>query len=455
MSDPVRHSPSSATTVRLLDYTASALDTFEQRPLAEADSLVFSQLAMVCFDGLVPPLPRPSQQRLRDLVRLRLQTCVRRRPPDSVPLAGLLRAERYGTMFTGLAARETKELLHAAAASPRFRDARAAYPRETFVEKPAEQFAAVAFSYKEAFSYVAFRGTDASFVGWRENFTMGYRWPSTGQAEALAYLEEVAPLLPGRLVVGGHSKGGNLAVYAAAACSPRVRDRIAAVYNHDGPGFRPEALDGTAYAEVAGRVHKSVPQESVVGVVLDDSNDFSVVRSAGRGIEQHGTFNWEIDPATGRLARVEALADGSLLWQRTADRWIASHTPQELERIAEALFHALQATGDADVQTLLGGGPQALGSVVESVRGVSDEERELLRGALEDLGGTAALAWGADVVNHMQQRAHGVAQAASHAAGVAWEIATGTEEEKAHARAVRATRAAGRRGRDAEERQKP
>lgn len=425
--------------ISLLDYAHTALDTFEERPVSEADSLIFSQLVKVHAEEMVPELPaQPTHPRWhqRLVARLRGLAALSRAPS----FTGLLRAESYEHMLASVGVPETRELLHAVAASPRFRDVRVVYQREVFTEEPPEQFGAVAFVYKSLFAYVAFRGTDTSLAGWRENFLMGYSTPVPGQADAVRYLEEVAGLLAMPLIVGGHSKGGNLAVYAAAHCCAPVQQRIAAVYNHDGPGFRPEALDDRRMAAIADRVHKTVPEESLVGVVLDESDAFEVIRSAGHGPDQHGMFMWEIDPTTGNLVRADGLADSSRLWQHSLASWLNARTPQQIEQVAQALFAALEGTGSGDVGALLDGSPQSLELLTESVGSLSNEQRELLGDTLRDLGETAAHAWGAGMVSSVQQWAHGVASGVSSVANALWELATGTEEEKARAREIKESR---------------
>lgn len=436
---------SGASPVTMLAYVASAFDSFEERPLSEADSLVFSQLAMVRMNNLIEPLSLDAPQTAAPSWRDRLTRWLGLRPKvnplqGARPLPDLLRAEYYEHMFTGLATQQTKELLHAVVASPRFREVQAVFPCEITCEEPAEQFGAVTFMYKDLFSYVAFRGTDASVTGWRENVTMAYERPIAGQGAAKRYLETVAPLIPGSLITGGHSKGGNLAVYAAVQSPERIQKRVIAVYNHDGPGFIEGVLDPTGLFALGPRIHKSVPEASVVGLALDPSENFSVVQSAGHGIEQHGTFLWSIDPITGELVRAESLTDGAKLWQRALDQWLGARTSQEIEHIAQALSAVLEATGDEDIETLLSGGPAAWSLLLESARDIGDEDRALLREALTDLGSTAAHAWSSQIASGVQQRAHSMAEGASRFASAVWELATGTEEEKARARKIRETR---------------
>ena len=139
---------------------------------------------------------------------------------SAVRFADALRAELYPSMFTGLDPHRVKENLLALAASPRFRDMRVRDYLSLFDTDRQTQFAAMTFVHRKDFAYVGFRGTDTSFTGWRENFNMAYTAPVPAQEQAARYLQAVAPRAPKRVYVGGHSKGGNLAVYAALKAPP-------------------------------------------------------------------------------------------------------------------------------------------------------------------------------------------------------------------------------------------
>ena len=140
-----------------------------------------------------------------------------------------------------------------------------------------EQFAALTIDTGDGARFVSYRGTDSTLVGWKEDFNMSYQTPVPAQRSAAEYLFDALRRWGGPLRLGGHSKGGNLAVYAAAAC--RTPDRLLAVYNNDGPGFCAGAVDEAGYEAVRGRIHTFVPQSSVVGMLLDHEEDYTVVRS--------------------------------------------------------------------------------------------------------------------------------------------------------------------------------
>ena len=219
--------------MNILDYLGTEFASFEEKPFNPVDSAALSQFCMVRAEGIVPPLrERKAFGRLGTIVKNLLS-------PSGRPAHFLdtLRAEHYEHMFSGLIPGRVKENMLALAASPRFRDMVIRDYLSLFDTERQTQFAAMTFVYKKEFAYVGFRGTDTSITGWRENFNMCYTAPVPAQEQAARYLEAVAPHLPRRLFVGGHSKGANLALYAALNASAAVQDRIERVYTHDGPGF--------------------------------------------------------------------------------------------------------------------------------------------------------------------------------------------------------------------------
>lgn len=159
------------------------------------------------------------------------------------------------------------------------------------------QFSAMCFHLSENLIYVAFRGTDDNVIGWQEDLNMVAKFPVPAQKEALKYLNNIASLYPEcSLILGGHSKGGNLANYAAIYCEDEIKEKIINVYNNDGPGFVKEKLDYDKFLTVKDKLIRIIPSSSIIGVTLDPFfGKTKVVKSNVRGIRQHDAFSWEID----------------------------------------------------------------------------------------------------------------------------------------------------------------
>ena len=369
----------------IMEYSETEFATFREKPLCEADSLVFSQLAMVRMAGLVPL--HQEQEGFGERARRALRRIAGGKERGS-RFVDLLRAERYHDMFTGLVPDKVKALLLAAAASPRFRDIVIHDYASVYDESEQTQFAAVAFTYPERFTYLAFRGTDRTWVGWKEDFNMAYAAPVPAQESARRYVDKVAERADAPLVLGGHSKGGNLAVYEAAKASPRAAVRITAVYDHDGPGFPEGVLSGDERDRVRPLVRKTVPQESLVGLLMESDAGYRVAKSAGRGIGQHSPFLWEV--ADGVIVEADGLAPSARLVADVLNEWIAGMDKLERRRAVDALFEALRASGAKDAFDVLAGGPKAIGVLVDAARNTRPEAREVIIDQMKALAAIAA-----------------------------------------------------------------
>ena len=310
-------------------YVENNLDTFAERPLCEVDSLVLSWFSNFRLEAL------GEQLNGWDITSERAPR-----------LCDALRAECFDGLFDLWDPESCKRLLQAMAASPRFRDIRVGgfrLSRDTPDEGWPKQFAAVTLLLDDGTAYLAFRGTDATFDGWREDFNMTFARPVPAQAEAFVYLLDAAQACPAApLVLGGHSKGGNLAVYAAAEAPAEIRERIARVYSHDGPGFDAEFLVSEGFCAIAGRVDKTLPQSSVVGMMLENQEDYSIVRSTSVGIFQHDPFSWVVEGQS--FVEVEGLSAGARHVDAALNDWICGRTPAERDRFTSELFGLLGAT---------------------------------------------------------------------------------------------------------------
>ena len=262
--------------------------------------------------------------------------------------------ERYFTAPGGeggylgaLASPTITEALRRMKSLPRYRElVLSGYVRRVLPAQT-EQFSALTVTLPGAWSYVSFRGTDDSLLGWKENFLMSVG-PVEAQADAAAYLASAARRVEEPLMVGGHSKGGNLAVYAAAMVPEEIQARITDVYNNDGPGFLPEFYREPGYLRIRPRLHTLLPQNTIVGTLLTREKWVSVVKSSRWGAAAHDGFTWEVRDAA--FVRCPNLSRGSLAFEETMDRVLAGMDQAQRREFTDELFDALAATG-ADTVT--------------------------------------------------------------------------------------------------------
>ncbi|MBQ4579956.1 MAG: DUF2974 domain-containing protein [Clostridia bacterium] len=305
----------------IMDYMAWRGDiAFGYSPLNDLDSLVFASLSYLTY---------PAQSGLiRDLG-------VQLPPVDKAQFAHV---------------HECRALLSAAAMTQRFAGIRVQHPVAVTDQDRDMQFAAVTFDLPDGSHYVAFRGTDSTIVGWREDFTMAFESPVPAQSAAVKYLKEAALLTDGPLILGGHSKGGNLAVYAAAHVDPMLQSRIRAIYSFDGPGLDDATVASQGYIAIARRIRSFVPQQSVVGLLLTYHPEYTVVKSDGVSLLQHDSFTWQV-LGTDFIAVTE-LDVSSQLVDQTVHAWLSRSTPDQRRVFVNTIFDILEATGANTVKEL-------------------------------------------------------------------------------------------------------
>ena len=231
------------------------------------------------------------------------------------------------------------ELLRYAARSRRFGACELMFYRDVLQEEEQTQFAAVTFLLDDGSAFVAFRGTDTSMVGWQEDFNMSFMQVVPAQMMAVDYLRQVDVELWKPLRLGGHSKGGTLAVFAAARSSPVLQSRIPQVYNHDGPGFNEYLMGDVGYQAMVPKICTYVPQSSVIGMLLEHEEPYTVIRSKNLGLLQHDYYSWEV-LGPGFIPVEEVTADSRFL-SSTLKNWLADMKPQERSEVVDAMFGLL------------------------------------------------------------------------------------------------------------------
>lgn len=297
--------------------------SFCQAGLNPVDALIFSALGYLQLDGLVPAgFANP------------------------VPL------EVVADAFAALPDKDKRLLMknddrvfQAAAGTERFRDVKLIYYRSETVLEQESQFGAVAFLLPDDTAVLSFRGTDRSLVGWKEDFNMSFQPWVPAQEKALYYTQTFAQAFDRELVLCGHSKGGNLAVYAGSRCPEDIQKRIRGIYNNDGPGFTAALMGDPGYKAMVPKIHTYVPQSSVVGMLLEHEEPYAVVKSRQVSFLQHDLYSWEV--MGGDFVPMEQLTEDSVRINQTLKTWIAGMSLEDRNAFVDALFDMLN-TGETD-----------------------------------------------------------------------------------------------------------
>ena len=340
-----------------------------QVPLGEVDALILSYLSYMPMDGIVPGEDGGEPVPLRDAA-----------------LAMLGRSERENSPLA-YSVKDDRKLLAALAQSVRFGTMRLCAFVNRVDGEAEEQFSAVTFLPEAGLALIAYRGTDNTVVGWQEDFNMCFESEVPAQRDAAAYAEHMAQVLNGGIILGGHSKGGNLAAYAELFVSGETHRRIRAVYNFDGPGFNEEIVGSAAFAQRKRCVQTFVPQSSIVGVLMENDEVMTVVRSDGVGIFQHNPYTWQV--MGGSFIPLPERTDSSRFADETVRHWLASLSPEVRRRAIDGIFEVLGASDGRNVADLFEprkamGVLRAAGSMDEATRRAVEETFRLLGEALRE-----------------------------------------------------------------------
>ena len=298
----------------------------------------------------------------------------------------------------GLSPNNYIPLMKLAAESCRFAPVRL-FGYETVRDETREmQLDALSFLLPDGTLFCAFMGTDRSLVGWKENLNLSYMDAVPAQIGAVEYVEDMAWRCPERPVrIGGHSKGGNLAAYAAIHIPEALQARMLDAYNNDGPGFRRDVTDTAEYRRIAAKLHTYIPAASIVGVLLEHTEDYTVVASSSRAIMQHEPLTW--GGLGSRFIRQEARSEFGKASDDVVREWLASLSPQEREKFSNALFdmftqggtvQSLEDVRQSELLKRLAADEKQRGIVSEALRRLmADVKDELLRTAEAGLKETA------------------------------------------------------------------
>lgn len=342
--------------MNIIDYAESQMEDFKTTPFNLVDSLILSQFVYIHFNVVVPELSDKQAP---------------------VRIGDLLKAEQIPKMLHNVRdAKSNHRLLLALGMSPRFRDIRMCCYSDSLDATMQKQFAAVTYLLDDETAYIAYRGTDATIVGWKEDFNMAFITPVPAQKEGVSYLNEVAEQFPHALMVGGHSKGGNIAVYSAMECHQGVQNRIVGIYSHDGPGFRDEIFMSEKYTRIKTRIHKTLPQSSLVGMLLQLQEDYVVVESNEFWIMQHDPFSWVIN--NGDFQYTKGITEGAEQINKVINQWLLSLEDEKRELFISALYKVIESMGVESFNDFNDEWHKKVFTAMSSARGIDPETKRFV-----------------------------------------------------------------------------
>ena len=350
----------------IMDYISWRGDlSFAQSPFNEVDNLILACFSYVNLDG-IPAVSGKKGIELKKLVKefKKLHTIKELEADKSfIRLAQFMMFEMEESVRFGKCVIRN-------------------YANEIVTEAE-QQFSAVEIVLEDGTSYVSFRGTDDTIIGWKEDFNL-----STGvvpaQERAVEYMERISDKASGMLRVGGHSKGGNLAIYGSVMCKS-AHDKILEIYSNDGPGFSKEFQESPETAEMMPKIIRIIPEYSIIGTLLEHEKQPIIVASTSRGLLQHDGFSWEVQGPG--LVRRDSLNKTALRFIEILHKWIDGMDTEQKRLLIEDLFATLQASGYENLSEVQSGGIKSLAAMVKRLDKFAPESRGMMQELLTAICG--------------------------------------------------------------------
>jgi hypothetical protein len=334
-------------------------------PFNEVDNLLLSYLAYVDYTDVVPMESLAQSVSITEVARHYFEL----HSDDDI---------MSSPEFTKTSAYLLKKMVH----TKRFGKVRLAAYRQRTDRNSSTQFAAISYLLPDKTCFAAYRGTDNSIVGWKEDFNLSLEKETQGQIYAKEYLDEVYAHKIKKLRVGGHSKGGNFAMYAGAFCKLSIQKRILAVYSNDGPGFREKVVEAEGYKRIKDRIYSYIPEDSIVGILLEQKNKKQVIKTSINGVMAHNPQNWEIE--RNHFVRGKGRSKGSIVFDKTIRRWIYDVNDERRKFFIDAVFGIMESTGATNLIDLIDPKEKAmtLGVIREALGAMSKEDQKVFWGLI-------------------------------------------------------------------------
>lgn len=357
-------------TGNIIDYVNQFQYSLKEREFNDVDSLVLCQLSYLKMKDLLPGLEDG-----KEFVSFREVT-------KKENAEKLFADERYRT--------DNEKLVKAVSESNRFANLKLNYFIDILNKEMEIQFSAVTFLLEaeneaDSLYYIAYRGTDENLVGWKEDFTLAFSEPVAGQLYAARYMRKAAARLPGHFYIGGHSKGGNLAVFASMSGSEILQERIEKIYSHDGPGFKPQVMERYGYERIAEKVNKILPKSSMVGMLMEKGEAYRVVESSSFGLWQHNPYTWVVELENGKFKQAESLKNGVRVMNSAVTDWILNLDDEQISSFSDGLFRILAASETDNLIDLKADWKKSIMGILTELKEVDEETKREMEDIIKEL----------------------------------------------------------------------
>ena len=278
-----------------------------------------------------------------------------------------------------------KEMLENMSKSARFNEMIVTDFEFNFDKSIEKQFAAITIHLSNKAMFVSFCGTDRTITGWKEDFNLAYMENIPAQLDALEYLKKQAKKYNNKKIyIGGHSKGGNIAIYSAIKAPKKLQKRIEMVANYDGPGFSKQMIDSIENKEIIQKIHSVIPQESVIGRLLEHREKTYVVKSTEKGLYQHDIFSWEAQGTD--IIKLSNVDKFSEVINDTVRSWLKKTTPDQRKIFVDGIFSILYSTEVATFKEFWSSILKNTPTIFRAYKDLNEKDRRMITNMMKEFG---------------------------------------------------------------------
>ena len=332
----------------ILDYIKeNGNATFQKVKFNEIDNLIFSRLSYLPFENI-----KVEEKETFETIAQKLKD---------------IESEKFIMKMD-------KELIELVGKSKRFKDLSVTDYYFSRDDKKEKQFVAITIHFETGKIYISYSGTDDTLVGWKEDFNLSFMTHIPAQVEALKYIRKISQKYIDKIYLGGHSKGGNLAVYAGAFCSKKVQDRIVDITNFDGPGFDKTVIENDKYKRILNKVQTYIPQSSIVGRLLEHEEQYIIVKSNQISVLQHDIFSWAVNGL--ELEKADKVTNGSDMLNQTVRNWLKATNSKQREHFINIMYEIITKTKAKTFKEFTSELTKNLGIMLKSYKDISYEDKK-------------------------------------------------------------------------------
>lgn len=334
--------------------------TFQEKLVTDIDILVLTEIAYLPFDEIVSSYFEEKAAISLNQLGKEFEI-IKEKEHENNPF-----------MIT----KERIQLLDVVSKSQRYKEIKVFGFMNDIDDELTKQFAAVCYQWEEESRWIIFRGTDESLTGWKEDFMMTYSDLIPAQIDAIEYLRKQAELFSGSLNISGHSKGGNLSLYASAMQEEDIQHRIQQIYCWDAPGVHRSILNTEGYQRVVSKAKRYIPQDSIVGLMLESQVPYHIIESQGSGISQHSALMWNIEDD--HFVELTELTRNSQLTDQTFKQWTEVVSDEDLKLFFDTFFELIFEMGVETVNDVYYNFRMYMRQFFEKAYQMDTEKREIL-----------------------------------------------------------------------------